>query len=88
MALLVTRDAKTKSLPFHSVSRCELSGGALLLQAGERAYEMKGQRVEQVVEVFRMWTFFRDYQEVPEQKMQKPKSIDYHTRATQAKKEQ
>jgi hypothetical protein len=29
------------------------------------------------VEAFRLWAFFRDYKEVPEQKMQKPKSIDY-----------
>jgi hypothetical protein len=36
-----------------------------MLQSGERAYEMKGQRIGQVVEVFKLWTFFRDYREVP-----------------------
>ena len=34
-----------------------------------------------MVEAYRLWVFFRDYKEVPEQKMQKPKSIDY-VRAT------
>jgi hypothetical protein len=30
-----------------------------------------------VIDAYRLWAFFRDYKEVPEQKMQKPKSIDY-----------
>lgn len=33
------------------------------------------------MDVYRLWKFFQDYKEIPEQKMQKPKAINYQDRA-------
>jgi hypothetical protein len=88
MALVLTRDGKPKSLPLPLISRCELTAqdsAVLLLQTAERQYEVRGDKLQKLVDLFKLWTFFRDYKEVPEQKMQKPKTIDYRQRAAALK---
>jgi hypothetical protein len=71
MALVITRDGRAKSLPFHAVSRCEVvqveSASQLLLHFAERQYEVRGEgeRLGRVVAVYQLWRFFQDYKEVP-----------------------